>query len=117
MRFLAALLTALLLSNAADARPNFIVFLIDYQEDTGSMGYMPKTISLLAGHGLTFTNSFVNYPYAPRAGLPGQAAHNHGVQSKNPGGRAAWWTFKEKEENTLPVWLKAAGYNTALLGK
>jgi hypothetical protein len=66
MRFLAALLTALLLSNAADARPNFIVFLIDYQEDTGSMGYMPKTISLLAG--LTFTNSFVNYPYAPRAG-------------------------------------------------
>jgi hypothetical protein len=53
MRFLAALLTALLLANAAEARPNFIVFLIDDQEDTGSMGYMPKTISLLADHGLT----------------------------------------------------------------
>ena len=46
-----------------------------------------------------------------------QAAHNHGVQSNNPGGRAAWWTFKEKDGNTLPVWLKAAGYKTALLGK
>ena len=120
MRFLTALLIALLLSNAAEARPNFIVFLIDDQEDTGSMGYMPKTISLLADHGVTFTNSFVNYPVcAPSRSsfLTGQAAHNHGIQSNNPGGRAAWWTFKEKEENTLPVWLKAAGYKTALLGK
>jgi N-acetylglucosamine-6-sulfatase len=120
MRLLAALLTALLLANAAEARPNFIVFLIDDQEDTGSMGYMPKTISLLADHGVTFSNSFVNYPVcAPSRSsfLTGQAAHNHGVQSNNPGGHAAWWTFKEREENTLPVWLKAAGYKTALLGK
>jgi N-acetylglucosamine-6-sulfatase len=120
MRLLAALLTALLLANAAEARPNFIVFLIDDQEDTGSMGYMPKTISLLADHGVTFSNSFVNYPVcAPSRSsfLTGQAAHNHGVQSNNPGGHAAWWTFKERGENTLPVWLKAAGYKTALLGK
>jgi arylsulfatase A-like enzyme len=120
MRFLTALLTAVLLSSAADARPNIVVILIDDQADNGSMGYMPKTISLLADHGVTFTNSFVNYPVcAPSRSsfLTGQAAHNHGIQSNNPGGRAAWWTFKEEESNALPVWLKAAGYKTALLGK
>jgi hypothetical protein len=62
MRFLMTLLTALLLSSSADARPNVIVFLIDDQADTGSMAYMPKALSLLADHGVTFTNSFVNYP-------------------------------------------------------
>ena len=51
MRFLTTLLTALLLSSAVDARPNIVVILIDDQEDNGSMGYMPKTISLLADHG------------------------------------------------------------------
>ena len=105
MRFLATLLTALLLSSSADARPNIIVFLIDDQADTGSMAYMPKALSLLADHGVTFTNSFVNYPIcAPSRSsfLTGQAAHNHGVQSNNPGGRAAWWTFKERTETRYP---------------
>ena len=30
---------------------------------------------------------------------------------------AEWQSFKDKEGNALPVWLKAAGYNTALIGK
>jgi arylsulfatase A-like enzyme len=120
MRFLTALLCALLLSTAAVASPNIVVIMTDDQEDTGSLAYMPKVLSLLADHGVTFTNSFVNYPTcAPSRSsfLTGQAAHNHGIQSNDPGGRAAWWTFKDKEGNTLPVWLKAAGYKTALLGK
>ena len=42
------------------AAPNIVIIMTDDQEDTGSMAYMPKTLSLIAGHGVTFKNSFVN---------------------------------------------------------
>jgi len=92
----------------------------DDQEDTGSMGYMPKTHALLAEKGLTFENSFVNLPLcAPsRASfLSGQSAHNTGIKANNPVYGGGWGAFKDKEKNALPVWLKKAGYKTALIGK
>jgi arylsulfatase A-like enzyme len=97
-----------------------VVVLTDDQDDTGSMAYMPKTLRLLAEHGVTFKNSFVNFSLcAPsRASfLTGQAAHNHGIRSNSREKGGGWDAFKQDESNTLAVWLKAAGYRTALIGK
>jgi len=58
----AALLLLLASTSAPQAAPNIVVIMTDDQEDTGSMGYMPKTHALLAEKGLTFENSFVNLP-------------------------------------------------------
>jgi N-acetylglucosamine-6-sulfatase len=120
MRVLGALLLLLSMTTAPLAAPNIVVFMTVDQEDTGSMGYMPKVHSLLAEQGLTFTNSFVNLPLcAPsRASfLTGQAAHNHGIRANSPLDAGGWEAFKDKEGSALPVWLKAAGYRTALIGK
>ena len=119
-RVFIALFLLLASANAASTKPNIVVILTDDQEDTGSMAYMPKLHSLLAEHGLTFTNSFVNFSLcAPsRASfLTGQAAHNHGVISNEAMRGGGWQAFKGKEGNDLPVWLEAAGYRTALVGK
>jgi N-acetylglucosamine-6-sulfatase len=109
----------LFVSTTVMAKPNVVLILTDDQDGTGSISYMPKVRSLLAEQGITFTNSFVNLSLcAPsRASfLTGQAAHNHEIISDGePHG--GWLEFRSKETNTLPVWLQAAGYRTALLGK
>ena len=82
VRLVVALFLFLGSVHAASAKPNIVVILTDDQEDMGSMAYMPRVHSVLAEHGLTFTNSFVNLSWcAPsRASfLTGQAAHNHGA--------------------------------------
>ena len=54
MRLLGALLLLLVSATASLASPNMVVIMTDDQEDTGSMAYMPKTLSLIAEHGVTF---------------------------------------------------------------
>lgn len=120
MRVLFAIVLLLISTIASLAAPNIVVIMTDDQDDTGSMAYMPKTLSLIAEHGLTFKNSFVNLPLCgpSRASfLTGQAAHNHGIRANSPLDAGGWETFKSKEANALPVWLQAAGYKTALIGK
>jgi arylsulfatase A-like enzyme len=85
----------------------------------GSMTTMPKTQSLLAAHGVTFTNSFVDFPVCcpSRASfLTGQAAHNHGVLN-NVKPEGGYSRLLPTANNTLPVWLQNAGYDTAHIGK
>jgi arylsulfatase A-like enzyme len=101
------------------AAPNIVVILTDDQEDTGSMAYMPK-VQALAEQGVTFKSSFVNFSLcAPsRASfLTGETAHNDGIESNKPRKGGGWETFRQEEANALPVWLKVAGYRTALIGK
>ncbi|MBK5197338.1 MAG: sulfatase [Methyloceanibacter sp.] len=120
MRLFAASLLLLASTTAPMAAPNIVVIMTDDQEDTGSMAYMPKLHALVAEQGLTFTNSFVDVSLcAPsRASFfTGQAAHNHGIKANNPADDGGWEAFKAKEDNALPVWLKRAGYKTALIGK
>ena len=120
MRILGAALLLLSSTTLAAAAPNIVVIMTDDQEDMGSMAYMPKTHALLAEHGLTFTNSFVNLSLCcpSRASfLTGQSAHNHGIKSNSPKDGGGWEAFKDKEANALPVWLKAKGYKTAMIGK
>lgn len=120
MRVLFAIVLLLVSATASLAAPNIVVIMTDDQDDTGSMAYMPKTLSLIAQHCVTFKNSFVNLPLCgpSRASfLTGQAAHNHGIRANSPLDAGGWEAFKSKEANSLPVWLQAAGYKTALIGK
>ena len=120
MRVLFAIVLLLVSATASLAAPNIVVIMTDDQDDTGSMAYMPKTLSLIAERGVTFKNSFVNLPLCgpSRASfLTGQAAHNHGIRANSPLDAGGWEAFKSKEANALPVWLQAAGYKTALVGK
>ncbi len=121
MRVLFAVLVLVFSLPAASlAAPNLVVIMTDDQDDTGSLAYMPKLHALIAEQGISFDNSFVNLPLcAPsRASfLTGQAAHNHGIRANSPLDQGGWEAFKDKEANALPVWLSAAGYNTALIGK
>ena len=104
------------LRKAEGPRPNLVVVLTDDQT-LESLRVMPQTRRLVGEAGTTFANAFVSFPLCcpSRATLlTGQYAHNHGVRGNNPprGGVGAL-----DQTNTLPVWLHAAGYYTAHVGK
>lgn len=122
MRCLLPLLPLLLLATTepaglpAEQQPNVLVILTDDQTEE-SIRVMEKTLRLLGEEGTTFRNSFVSYPLCcpSRATLlTGQYAHNHQVLGNRPpdGGYG-----RLNHKNTLPVWLRAAGYQTAHVGK
>jgi arylsulfatase A-like enzyme len=96
--------------------PNIILVVTDDQRlDEFDKRVMPATTRLIAGKGTTFTNTIVPTPTCcpSRATmLTGQYGHNNGVLANAPGYRAL-----EDPGNTLPVWLRQAGYQTAHLGK
>ena len=113
-----ALLCVLALPAWAQA-PNIVVIMTDDQDVT-SLAYMPKTRALLANKGVTFANSFVQFPQCcpTRASwMSGQFAHNHGVLGNMPEWNGAYRAWKPQEANSLPVWMQAAGYKTGFLGK
>ena len=116
---LGTVLLSLCLATGAMAAPNIVVILTDDQEDTGSMAYLPN-VQALAAQGVTFKNSFVNFSLCSPSRssfFTGEAAHNDGIKSNKPNKGGGWETFKQEEANDLPVWLKTAGYRTALIGK
>jgi arylsulfatase A-like enzyme len=101
---------------AADARPNVVVVETDDQT-VADLASMPQTRALVGRAGVTFRESFVSESQCcpSRATfLTGLYAHNHRVLSTTPpfGGFGA---FDPSE--TLAVWLRRAGYATALVGK
>jgi N-acetylglucosamine-6-sulfatase len=101
---------------ALQARPNIVVLQTDDQR-ADSMRVMANVHRLLAAQGTTFANSYASYPLCcpSRATFfTGQYAHNHGVLGNNlPRGGFE----KFRGANSLPVWLRRAGYHTALIGK
>jgi arylsulfatase A-like enzyme len=100
----------------AQGKPNIIIILADDLPATIPLARYPN-IQGIQANGVEFSNSLVDFSLcAPsRASfLTGLAAHNHGIKSNRPGG---WAAYKSFEANSLPVWLQAAGYETALLGK
>jgi N-acetylglucosamine-6-sulfatase len=97
-------------------RPNFVVIMTDDQT-VESMRVMSQTRRLLGSAGITFDNNMVTFALccpSRSTFLTGQYPHNHGVRNNVPpeGGHA-----KLDASNTLPVWLKAAGYLTGHVGK
>lgn len=114
-----ALLAAGLLAegaSAADTPPNVIVVVTDDQApSTFNPAVMPITNHLVAAPGARFVGAANATPLCcpSRASfLSGQFGHNDGVLWNAPGYRA----LREKG-NTLPVWMKRAGYVTAHVGK
>jgi arylsulfatase A-like enzyme len=101
---------------AAPERPNVLLILTDDQT-LESMRVMDRTLERLAAEGTTFANTVVSYPMccpSRATELTGQYAHNHKVMGNNPpdGGYG-----RLDHSNTLPVWLREAGYETAHVGK
>ena len=103
------------------AKPNIIVVMAD-DLDLNSMnaalaaGYMPNVKRFLIDAGMTFQNFFASDALCcpSRATFfTGQYPHNHGVTDN----AAPWDVVALKDANTLPVWLKRAGYRTGLIGK
>jgi N-acetylglucosamine-6-sulfatase len=97
-------------------KPNIVLVVTDDQRlDEFDRRVMPATTRLISGKGTTFDNAVVSTPTCcpSRATmLTGQYGHNNGVLANAPGYRAL-----EDPGNTLPVWLRRAGYQTAHLGK
>jgi len=99
----------------AAARPNVVVVMTDDQ-DARSLWAMPKTRRLLADRGTTFTRAYASFPLccpARATFLTGQHAHNHGVEANGVEGGI----LELDATNTLPVWLRRAGYVTAHVGR
>ncbi|MGH3327642.1 MAG: sulfatase family protein [Streptomycetales bacterium] len=101
---------------ASGPRPNILLIETDDQT-VESLRVMDNVRRLLVRRGTTFTNSYVSWPLCcpSRATvLTGQHAHNHGVIG-NSAPRGGY--YKLDSTNTLPVWLRRAGYRTAHLCK
>jgi N-acetylglucosamine-6-sulfatase len=99
-------------------RPNIVVVMTDDQH-ADSVRFMPNVQQLLAGQGVTFTNSFVSYSLCcpSRATfLTGQYAHGHGVRANTPPS-GGYSKLAPTLGNSLPAWLQQAGYSTAHVGK
>ena len=112
-------------SNAdADNRPNIVFILADdldarLLEDNAAS--FPAFQKLLADEGTSFTNYFVSDSLccpSRATTLRGQYDHNTGItgNSRPEGGYAGFYRLG-REDSTVAVWLRAAGYYTGLFGK
>ena len=106
---------ALAETSQADARPNIVVIETDDQT-VDPLRFMPNVQRYLVRQGVTFDELVrVVCSAAPRARPSSPAStHNHGVLGNNPplGGYDGF-----NPTSALPVWLQAAGYYTAFVGK
>lgn len=99
--------------SAPPARPNIVVIMTDDQ-DMASLPVMRKLNALAEGAGwVRFDMAFANDAKCcpSRATFAtGQWSHHHGVTANGLG-------YNLDDANTLPVWLKQAGYSTYHFGK
>jgi N-acetylglucosamine-6-sulfatase len=103
-------------ASKAAAKPNVIFIYTDDQNLADfKPRYMPRTFKLIADPGTYFDDYVVATPLCcpSRATyMTGDYPHNDGVFS-NPGG----YRRLKGKFNTLPVWMRNAGYRTAWVGK
>jgi arylsulfatase A-like enzyme len=96
--------------------PNIVLIRTDDQTAAQlNASVMPETTRLLVDRGTRFTQALVATPQccpSRAATLTGQYGHNNGVTSNFPG-----YPDLRHKGNTLPVWLREAGYRTAHVGK
>jgi hypothetical protein len=104
----------------AAGKPNVLLILTDDQTSY-ELDSMPQTAALIRAKGVTFSRYYDSYPLCcpSRATLlSGEYMHNHHVRGNLPafGGHPRFAALGT-EGKALPTWLKAAGYNTAHVGK
>jgi N-acetylglucosamine-6-sulfatase len=96
-------------------QPNIVVVMAD-DARADDLRFLPAVNKVITDRGLTYRNSFSPYPLccpARASFLTGQYAHNHKVlNNERPYGFAAF-----DDSATLATSLRAAGYNTAMVGK
>jgi N-acetylglucosamine-6-sulfatase len=105
-----------------DNRPNIIFILVDdLDERLGTMEYMSNLKTLLSDQGVIIEDFLVTTPMCCPSRvnfLRGQYTHNHQVYNNEaPYGGFPKFFETGEESSTLAVWLQAAGYRTALIGK
>ena len=102
------------------SRPNILYILTDDMA-VSDLQYMPKTLELIGGQGVTFENFFVSMALccpSRACMLRGQYPHNTQIVGNNrPDGGFGKFHNLGREDSTVAVWLQEAGYNTALFGK
>ncbi len=106
-------------ATAAPNKPDIVVIVTDDMRDSDWQA-LPKTKQLLAD-GTVFPNYFTTTPLccpSRSSMLTGLYAHNHGVRTNYLPQRGASVVRKVGEvEQTVAVWLQAAGYYSGLVGK
>ncbi len=107
-------------STAAEApvRPNIVVVMSDDQT-VESMRVMSNVNTMLGAEGTTFADNFVSFPLccpSRTTFLTGQYGHNHTVMG-NAMPQGGYEKLAPTHANTLPAWLKLAGYHTVHIGK
>src|SRR5918996_1029551 len=103
----------------APAPPPNIVLVMSDDQTVESMRVMANVNALVGRQGVTFANSFVSFPLCcpSRATyLSGQYGHNHTVMG-NRGPQGGYDKWRQTEANSLPAWLRNAGYTTVHIGK
>ncbi len=96
--------------------PNVILVMTDDMR-MDDLQFMPHVRHLLTDQGATFSQMLSPYPLCCPARaevLSGQYSHNNGVQG-NAWPRGGY--YKLDSSNTLPVWVRDHGYETAFMGK
>lgn len=106
-------------SETPEDRPNVVMVVTD-DLDMSLMQYMPNVTGLIRDQGAELTSFYTEQSSCcpSRASiLSGLYAHNHGVIGNvAPEGGYERWKDGEQDD-ALPVWLEAAGYRNAMLGK
>ena len=105
-------------ASGASTRPNIILISTDDQT-AASMPYMPRVEELIGGRGVTFDDSISSFPLccpARATWITGQYAHNNGVLDNTERNGGGYESLVDPTK-VLPVWLKAGGYDTAMVGK
>jgi N-acetylglucosamine-6-sulfatase len=100
------------------ARPNVIVLMTDDQT-VESMRVMTNVNSLLGARGTTFTNNFASFPLccpSRTTFITGQYGHNHTIMGNAPP-TGGYEKLAPTHANSLPAWLRQAGYHTVHVGK
>ncbi len=103
-------------------RPNIVFILVDdLDSKLNSIDYMKNLQDLMIARGTTLDDFFITNPLCCPSRttiLRGQYTHNHQVYN-NTAPDGGFVKFKESGngDSTLGVWLQAAGYRTALMGK
>ncbi|GAW24402.1 hypothetical protein ANO14919_139860 [Xylariales sp. No.14919] len=103
-------------------RSNIVFIMTDDQDlHLGSVDHQPFVKKELAEKGTTFSQHYVTVAKCcpSRASLlRGQAGHNTNITEVSaPGGNYDKWLISGQNEDYLPHWLTAAGYNAEYVGK
>ncbi|HEU6445250.1 MAG TPA: sulfatase [Gaiellaceae bacterium] len=102
----------------AQTRPNVLVLMTDDQT-AESIRVMTNVNAMLAAQGTTFVNSFASFPLccpSRTTFITGQYGHNHTIMG-NAAPSGGYNKLAPTHANSLPAWLRQAGYHTVHVGK